>query len=102
MFLKNNELTKKSLSFLFLIFVIANMMVFSDKKSFYRSAKGYDVIYYSEGLSGTVTVLEKGNIRGLIVDGQYVAGTDPVLTIDSKMLAHLPLLISDNPDNVIS
>jgi predicted membrane-bound spermidine synthase len=80
-FSKNEDLTKKTSILLLLVFFVANMMVFSDKKSFHRSAKGYNVIYYSEGLSGTVTILEKDDIRGLVVDGQYVAGTDLVLTL---------------------
>jgi spermidine synthase len=102
MFSKSGKFTKNNLALLLLVFFIVNIMVFSDNKFFHRKARGYNVIYYSEGLSGTVTVLEKDDIKGLVVDSQYVAGTDPVLTIDSKMLGHLPLLLSDNPKRALT
>lgn len=84
----------------------ANLMVFADSKTFHAelkgpdlrtAAEGFDVIYYEEGLSGTVTAVERGNYRGLFVDGQNVSGTDPVLLADSRMLAHVPLLLADKP-----
>jgi spermidine synthase len=102
MFSENGRFTKKHVALLLLVFLITNIMVFSDKKTFHRKVRGHNVRYYSEGLSGTVTVLERKNIKGLFVDGQHVAGTDPVLTIDSKMLAHLPLLLSDSPKRALT
>ena len=78
--------------------VLANLLVFSDSKTFHTDVEGFDVIYYAEGLSGTVTALEKDGYRGLFVDGQNVSGTDPVLLADSKMLAHLPLLLAEEPE----
>jgi spermidine synthase len=80
--------------------------VFTDSKTFHAELKGldlrtaadgFDVIYYAEGLSGTVTAVERGDYRGLFVDGQNVSGTDPVLLADSKMLAHVPLLLAEDP-----
>ena len=85
---------------------VANLLVFTDSKTFHAelkgrdlrtAAEGFDVIYYAEGLSGTVTAVELGNYRGLFVDGQNVSGTDPVLLADSKMLAHTPLLLAEDP-----
>ena len=81
--------------------------MFTDSKTFHAELKGrdlrtppegFDVIYYAEGLSGTVTAVERGNYRGLFVDGQNVSGTDPVLLADSKMLAHVPLLLAEEPE----
>ena len=81
--------------------------MFSDSKTFHaelkgrdqrKAAEGFDVIYYAEGLSGTVTAVERGRYRGLFVDGQNVSGTDPVLLADSKMLAHVPLLLAEQPE----
>jgi spermidine synthase len=81
---------------------LANLLVFSDSKTFHTDMEGFDVIYYSEGLSGTVTALEKGRYRGLFVDGQNVSGTDPVLLADSKMLAHLPLMLAEEPEAALT
>jgi spermidine synthase len=91
---------------LLVVAVVANLMVFTDSKTFHAElksrdlhtpAEGFDVIYYEEGLSGTVTAVERGTYRGLFVDGQNVSGTDPVLLADSKMLAHVPLLLAEEP-----
>ena len=91
---------------LVVVAVVANLLVFTDSKTFHAelkgrdlrtAAEGFDVIYYAEGLSGTVTAVERGDYRGLFVDGQNVSGTDPVLLADSKMLAHVPLLLAREP-----
>jgi spermidine synthase len=87
---------------LLVVGVLANALVFSDSKTFHLELKGFDVIYYAEGLSGTVTAIENDGYRGLFVDGQNVSGTDPVLVADSKMLAHLPLLLADDPQAALT
>jgi spermidine synthase len=87
------------------------MLVFTDSKTFHAELKGrdlrtaaggFDVIYYAEGLSGTVTAVERGDYRGLFVDGQNVSGTDIVLLADSKMLAHIPLLLAREPESSLT
>ena len=92
---------------LVVVAVVANLLVFSDSKTFHAelkgpdlrtAAEGFEVIYYAEGVSGTVTAIERGNYRGLFVDGQNVSGTDRVLLADSKMLAHVPLLLAEEPE----
>ena len=92
---------------LLVVAAAANLLVFTDSKTFHAElkspdlrtvAEGFDVIYYAEGLSGTVTAVERGTYRGLFVDGQNVSGTDPVLLADSKMLAHVPLLLAEEPE----
>ncbi len=90
------------LASLMAVAVLANGLIFSDSKTFHTDVKGLDVIYYSEGLSGTVTALEKDRYRGLFVDGQNVSGTDPVLLADSKMLAHLPLMLAQEPQTALT
>ena len=91
--------------------VVANLMVFTDGTTFHAElkgrdlrtpAEGFDVIYYEEGLSGTVTAVERGKYRGLFVDGQNVSGTDLVLLADSKMLAHVPLLLAKEPESALT
>lgn len=81
---------------------IANALVFTDDKTFHREMTGLDVVYYAEGLSGTVSVLGNDRYRGIFVDGQNVSGTDPVLLADSRMLAHLPLLLADDPKSAVT
>ena len=92
---------------LVVVAAVANLLVFSDSKTFHAKLKGadlrtaadgFEVIYYAEGLSGTVTGIQRGNYRGLFVDGQNVSGTDRVLLADSKMLAHVPLLLAVDPE----
>lgn len=96
---------------LLVVAVVANLLVFTDSKTFHAelkgrdlrtAAEGFDVIYYAEGLSGTVTAVERGSYRGLFVDGQNVSGTDPVLLADSKMLAHVPLLLAEEPHTALT
>ena len=90
---------------------VANLLVFADGKTFHATLKGpdlrtaapgFEVIYYAEGVSGTVTAIERGKYRGLFVDGQNVSGTDRVLLADSKMLAHLPLLLAEEPQSALT
>ena len=102
MFSLVGKLHKKHLASLLVVFLISNSIIFSDRKTFHKEVTGFDVIYYAEGLSGTVTAIESAGYRGLFVDGQNVSGTDYVLTADSKMLGHLPLLIAENPKKVLT
>jgi spermidine synthase len=96
---------------LLVVAVVANLLVFTDSKTFHAELKGrdlrtaadgFDIIYYAEGLSGTVTAVERGDYRGLFVDGQNVSGTDIVLLADSKMLAHIPLLLAREPESSLT
>ncbi len=96
------NIDKKYLASLLVVFLISNIFIFSDRKTFHKEVKGFDVIYYAEGLTGTVTAIENKGYRGLFVDGQNVSGTDYVLTADSKMLGHLPLLIAENPKKALT
>jgi spermidine synthase len=89
-------------AFLLVAFAATNLLVFSDSKTFHKEMRGLEVIYYAEGLTGTVTALEAPGYRGLFVDGQNVSGTDPVLLADSKMLAHLPLLLHEDPQAALT
>ena len=96
---------------LVVVAVVANLLVFADSKTFHAELKGrdmrtaaggFEVIYYAEGLSGTVSAVERGSYRGLFVDGQNVSGTDIVLLADSKMLAHVPLLLAEAPESALT
>jgi spermidine synthase len=105
--LRGSRASSKQWVSLVVVAGVANLLVFTDSKTFHAelkgrdlrtAAEGFDVIYYAEGLSGTVTAVERGNYRGLFVDGQNVSGTDLVLLADSKMLAHVPLLLAEEPE----
>ena len=52
------RLDKKYLALLLIVFFVSNSFIFSDKRTFQKEVKGYDVIYYAEGLSGTVTAIQ--------------------------------------------
>ena len=74
------------------------------------SPEAYDfkqnLLYYDEGIVATVSVEELdyplGKYKSLNVDGESVAATHPVLVIDSKILAHIPLMLADHPKNAVS
>jgi spermidine synthase len=102
LFLRERNFSRPDWAFMLLVCVLANLLVFSDSKTFHKEMQGLDLIYYAEGLSGTVTVVEGKDYRGIFVDGQNVSGTDPVLVADSKMLAHLPLLLSHEPQAALT
>jgi spermidine synthase len=97
-----NKISKKQFAYILVAFLLSNLFVFSDRRTFHKEVKGFDVIYYVEGLSGTITAIENRGYRGLFVDGQNVSGTDYALTADSKMLGHLPLLISEDPKKALT
>ena len=66
------------------------------------------ILSYQSGRSATVMVKEQFDSRGqplvrrLYIDDQPVAATDPDGIVDSKMLAHIPLLLHPNPRRVLT
>lgn len=61
------------------------------------------LLYYREGNSATVAVVQEGNgVRTVLVDGQPVAGTGAMSVVDQKMLAHLPLLLHPAPQRALT
>ncbi len=99
---RKRDFPRLQLASLAAVCLAANLMVFADSKTFHARMQGMEVIYYAEGLSGTVTAVENNDYRGLFVDGQNVSGTDFVLLADSKMLAHLPLLLAEEPEAALT
>jgi len=100
--LRTRDSSRVAWAALLLACILGNLLVFSDSKTFHKEMKGLNVLCYAEGLSGTVSVLGNDSYRGIFVDGQNVSGTDPVLVADSKMLAHLPLLLADDPRSSVT
>jgi spermidine synthase len=66
------------------------------------------VRWQQDGASATVTVLEPAEstaadpTRRIYVDGQLVASSDPGSRVDSKMLAHLPVLLHPRPARALT
>jgi spermidine synthase len=66
------------------------------------------VLAQTDGASATVTVVEPVGqppgepVRRIYVDGQLVASTDAGSKVDSKMLAHLPLLLHPDPKRALT
>jgi spermidine synthase len=58
-----------------------------------------DLIYYGEGSAGTVSVRELIGVRSLAIDGKVDASNGSDM-LTQKLLAHLPLLLHDNPRTV--
>nr|AIF01513.1 spermine/spermidine synthase (SRM, speE) [uncultured marine group II/III euryarchaeote KM3_149_F06] len=65
-----------------------------------------NISYYEEGLSATVSVVQNFDdgeeFSRIYVDGQEVAASTPIMSLDSKILAHLPLLLHKNPQNALT
>ena len=58
-----------------------------------------ELTYYREGAAGTVSVKELIGVRSLAIDGKVDASTGGDM-LTQKLLAHLPLLLHDNPRSV--
>lgn len=89
--------------------LIIFLLAFSIPSQFLGSSsfkEDVQISYYEEGLSATVSVAEnfdKGEkFFRIYVDGQEVAANTPVMSLDSKILAHLPLLLHKNPKNALT
>jgi spermidine synthase len=64
---------------------------------------GERVVYYDEGPMATVSVVKNNfGYSTICIDGVGVAGTDPLLQTDQKSLAHLPMLLAENPRRVLT
>ncbi|XOU94002.1 MAG: fused MFS/spermidine synthase [Candidatus Kerfeldbacteria bacterium] len=101
---KQNLNKKKLLTPAISFFIISLIFIIVSGNTFHRQNENETELFYSEGLSGTVTVLENNNTnipyKTLYVDSQAVAGTYPSGIIDSKILAHIPILLTKNPSSV--
>jgi spermidine synthase len=58
-----------------------------------------DLVYYGEGAAGTVSVRELIGVRSLAIDGKVDASNGSDM-LTQKLLAHLPLLLHDDPHDV--
>jgi spermidine synthase len=56
---------------------------------------GSELVYFKEGVSGTVTVHRYPDYDLIAIDGVDVAGTSFMLRVTQKLQAHLPVLLAD-------
>lgn len=57
------------------------------------------LVFYEEGPMATVSVVEHNTLdRTIYVDGVGVAGTDIILQTDQKSLAHVPMMLIEDPE----
>ena len=89
-------------------FIKNNFLQELTSDGFIESKDGKDiakVLRYKEGKSATVIVREhysQKNFRSIYVDEQQVAGSSPSGAVDSKMLAHLPIMLHHNPQSALT
>lgn len=61
------------------------------------------LLFYKEGPLATVAVTENSlRYRTIFVDNVGVAGTEPMLLTDQKSLAHVPMLLLDDPKSALT
>jgi spermidine synthase len=63
--------------------------------------QGWTVLYYREGRVSTVSVVDQGWDRTLIVNGEAVASDDPVDAHIQLLLGHVPALVHHDPRSAI-
>jgi len=91
---------------LLLVISPTSFFIVANNKAHLFMGPQQEFLYYSEGLTATVSVVDislKGRQeKALCIDSQNVAGTSAIDVIDSKMLAHLPLLLHKKPDSAVT
>ncbi|MGH0028154.1 MAG: fused MFS/spermidine synthase [Myxococcota bacterium] len=63
--------------------------------------EGWTVLYYREGRVSTVSVVDQGWDRTLIVNGKAVASDDPVDGHIQLLLGHVPVIAHPDPKRVV-
>jgi len=81
----------------------AILLMIPRERGMQRVNPGERVVYYDEGPMATVSVVKNNfGYNTIHIDGVGVAGTDPLLQTDQKSLAHLPMLLAENPRRVLT
>jgi spermidine synthase len=69
-------------------------------RTFNIKEPGSELIYFKEGVSGTVTVHRYPEFDLLAIDGVNVAGTSNMLRVTQKLQGHLPILLAEHKGRV--
>jgi spermidine synthase len=86
---------------LVIFMIVASMIrpaVFA--RTFNIKEKGSELLYFKEGVSGTVTVHRYPDYDLLAIDGVNVAGTSDMLRVTQKLQGHLPILLAPGKERV--
>jgi spermidine synthase len=71
------------------------------KRIFQKAQKTYELVYYREDPTATVTVHKRGEKVIININGLNVAGTDFDFLTTQKIQAHLAMLLHPNPERVL-
>ena len=66
-----------------------------------RESASWSVLYYREGRVSTVSVVDQGWDRTLIVNGKAVASDDPIDAHIQLLLGHVPVLLHPDPKRAV-
>jgi len=69
-------------------------------RTFNIKEKGSELLYFKEGVSGTVTIHRYPGYDLIAIDGVNVAGTSDMLRVTQKLQGHLPILLADGRERV--
>ncbi len=69
-------------------------------RTFNIKETGSELLYFKEGISGTVTIHRYPGDDLIAIDGVNVAGTSDMLRVTQKLQGHLPILLADGRERV--
>jgi spermidine synthase len=69
-------------------------------RTFNIKETGSNLLYFREGVSGTVTIHRYPRYDLIAIDGVNVAGTSDMLRVTQKLQGHLPILLADERERV--
>jgi len=86
-----------------LVIMVARISVAGLRVPLQLLAQYEHLVYYEEGPLATVSIAEdEKGFRTIYVDNVGVAGTDRVLLTDQKSLAHVPMLLVEDPKSALT
>ena len=66
-----------------------------------RDLRELELLYYREGVTGTVAVKRRGNRKMLMISGKVDASSGPVDMVTQVLIGHIPLLMAKDPKDVL-
>lgn len=85
------------------LFVLIFLAIPADvyQRIFQRAQEAFDLVYYREDPTATVTVHRRGEKVIININGLNVAGTDFDFLTTQKIQAHLAMLLHPNPERIL-
>jgi spermidine synthase len=86
-----------------LVFCLAVILIPTDvyKRIFQKAQKTFELVYYREDPTATVTVHKRGESVIININGLNVAGTDFDFLTTQKIQAHLAMLLHPEPERIL-